>query len=105
MSLIDEAMTERKFQALVNRTFSEHGFLVYHTHDSRRSEPGFPDTVMVKNGVVIFAELKREKGRVSPAQARWLKALEEVSGSTPRVKTRLWKPSDWPEILATAREG
>jgi hypothetical protein len=46
----------------------------YHTFDSRRSASGFPDLVLVRDRVV-FLELKREAGKVSPAQRDWGHAL------------------------------
>lgn len=49
----------------------------YHTFDSRRSDTGFPDLVLVRERVV-FLELKREQGKVSDAQAGWLTALSEA---------------------------
>lgn len=103
MSEADLGMTEKRFQQLVNDTFRRHGWLVYHPLRSKGSEPGYPDNTMVRGGVLVFAELKTERGKASGHQARWLKALEGVSGGTPRVVTRLWRPSDWPEILATAK--
>ena len=51
------------------------GWMVYHTYDSRRSTAGFPDLVLVKPPVVIFAELKTEKGTPSTAQDEWLEKL------------------------------
>lgn len=67
------------------------GFLVYHTHDSRRSQPGFPDLVMVHahTGRVIYAELKSETGRVRPEQQIWLRLLGI------HHETFLWRPADW----------
>ena len=47
---------------------------------------GFPDLVLVRNGVVIFVELKSEKGRISPAQEAWLAALPH---------SLVWRPADW----------
>lgn len=59
----------------------------YHTFDSRRSDVGFPDLVLVRDRVV-FLELKREKGKVTAQQAGWLAALHhagaEVYLSRPR---------------------
>lgn len=34
------------------------GWLVYHTHDSRRSAEGFPDLVMLRLSRMVVAELK-----------------------------------------------
>lgn len=66
------------------------GFLAYHTHDSRRSEKGFPDLVLVKEGRLIFAELKRQKGTYGPGQEDWLKALDSTC-----AEVYTWRPLDW----------
>src|SRR5687767_3407358 len=70
-------MSERELQAQVIELARMVGWLVYHTHDSRRSEPGFPDLVMVheRSGALLFAELKTTTGRVTMEQDRWLRAL------------------------------
>jgi len=51
------------------------GWRTYHTHDSRRSNPGFPDIVAVKGSRLIFLELKSEKGKVKVEQIKWLDDL------------------------------
>lgn len=71
-----------------------HGYRCFHTHDSRRSAAGFPDLVLVGRGRIIFAELKAEKGKLSPDQREWLGALRAAGGTT-----HVWLPSDWPEIV------
>ena len=71
-------MTEKQFQAQVVQLATTLGYLVYHTYDSRRSQAGFPDLVLVGRGRVVFVELKTAKGRVSPAQKIWLSKLREV---------------------------
>lgn len=68
------------------------GWVLYHTHDSRRSPAGFPDLVLVRERVV-FAELKAEKGRVTPEQLAWLGRLWQAG-----AEAYLWRPSGWPEI-------
>jgi hypothetical protein len=50
------------------------GWRVYHTWDSRKSEPDFPDLVLVRDRV-MFAELKSPRGRLRKDQAAWLCAL------------------------------
>jgi hypothetical protein len=70
------------------------GWLAYHTRDSRRSPAGFPDLVLVRPPVVIFAELKRPDGHATRKQKVWLGWLDQCD----RVITRLWKPSDEQEI-------
>lgn len=92
---------EAAFQAQVEQLGAFYGWRVYHTHDSRRSNPGFPDPVLVRDDELIFAELKTEKGRVRPEQAAWIAALHAV----PAVDTYLWRPSDFDEINARLSRG
>lgn len=68
----------------------------YHTRDSRRSDEGFLDLVMVRLPRLIFAELKVGKGRPTAAQQGWLDAL----AGCPPVEVFCWYPKDWPEIEA-----
>ncbi len=90
---LSEALTEREFQTLVVALAKRLGYLVYHTHDSRKSEAGFPDLVLAGGKLTLFIELKAEKGTVSAAQQKWLDAL---SGSGSAVY--LWFPRHWPLI-------
>jgi len=93
------AISEKAFQAQVLDLARLSGWLVYHTHDSRRSAPGFPDLVLVRPPVVLFAELKSEEGRLRPEQRDWLEAMWGCGD----VEARLWRPSDWPEIEGMIR--
>lgn len=86
--------TERSFQAMVVELASIRGWLCYHTYDSRRSNPGFPDLVMVRGERLIFAELKSRLGRVTREQQLWHHALWAV----PQVECYVWKPADWDYI-------
>lgn len=83
-------MSEKDLQDLVVRLARAMGLLAYHTHDSRRSEKGFPDLVIVGERGVIFRELKTERGKVTPEQNYWLGALE-MAGCNAGV----WRPADW----------
>lgn len=56
---------------------------------------GFPDLTMVRNGHLIFAELKTTKGRVSPAQRIWLDQLGAVTFGADRVQVFEWRPDHW----------
>jgi len=85
-------MSEREFQAIVVEVAQLHGYeLAYHTHDSRRSAPGFPDLVLVssRRGRVLFRELKTDKGRVSPDQRTWIDGLTAAG-----MDAGVWRPSD-----------
>lgn len=89
-------LTEKQFMAQVIQFAKLRGWLVYHTHNSQRSEPGFPDLVMVRGSRIIFAELKRDGAQLTTAQEKWLTALE----ATPAEEWAWW-PDDWPAIERT----
>lgn len=75
-------MTERELQqALLDAARLSGWTRRYHTHDSRRSEAGFPDLVLVhpRRLKLAFIEVKAAKGRVSDAQRGWLGDLELIA--------------------------
>ena len=91
--LFKQEMSEKELQASVEHAALLHGWLYYHTHDSRRSERGFPDLVLVRDGVIIFAELKVKKRKPSWDQLKWITSLSEVKGSWVRVF--IWTEKEW----------
>lgn len=107
-------VTEAAWQAQVEQLAKLYRWALYHTRDSRRSEPGFPDLVLVRGPELIFAELKTDKGRPSDPQLTWLDALMDVAGAVhvaaeeafgdlgpeqqrrrPRVEVYVWRPKDF----------
>ena len=70
-----KAMSEKELQSVVMESLRWMGWKCYHTHDSRRSEPGFPDLVAVKGSRIMYVEFKSESGTVKASQVEWLKAL------------------------------
>lgn len=90
-------MTERELQDALTDLARLCGWLVCHPFDSRRSEPGFPDLVLVHAGArrVIFAELKSERGRVTVEQTHWMSALIAAG-----AEVYLWRPSDYDAAIA-----
>lgn len=84
------AMTEDEFLAAIRQSCRSLNIRTFHPYDSRRSEPGFPDLVIVGVRGVLFRELKTEKGKVTTVQAQWIQALQ-VAGAD----AGLWRPSDW----------
>lgn len=92
----DEA--EASFQARVLRLARQHGWLCYHTRDSRGSTEGFPDLVMVRESI-IFAELKTRTGKLTAEQTRWLHMLSHT-GEPGCVEVYLWRANDWPLVEA-----
>lgn len=87
-------MTEKVWQQTVVELAQLNGWLVFHPFDSRRSTPGYPDLTLVRDRVV-FAELKTEKGRLTPDQELWLERLEGAG-----AETHVWRPSQFDEVAA-----
>ena len=93
-----DVVTEAEFQETVVEMARALKWRVYHTHDSRRSDPGFPDLVLVRNGQLRFMELKREKGKLTPAQAEWLSAFSWVAAHNEGIHAGMFRPSDMERI-------
>jgi len=72
---IFKAMSEKELQSTVLEAMRWMGWKCYHTHDSRRSEPGFPDLIAVKGSRMMAVEFKAEKGVIKASQIEWLDAL------------------------------
>lgn len=91
---------EAEFQSEVIRWATKFGWMHYHNPDSRRSTPGFPDLVLLHPDVgrLLFAEMKTEKGRVRPAQERWLDGLTNAG-----QQTALWRPSQLHDVIDALR--
>ena len=99
-TVFEAAETEAHFQKRVIDLAHARGWLVHHTRTVRmpsgayatplQGDPGFPDLVMARKGVLILAELKSEKGRVEPEQRLWLDAISS--------QHEVWRPSDWSKI-------
>lgn len=88
---------EKDFQQRVVQFARLNGWKVYAVPDSRRATlAGYPDLTMwhPKQGRILWAELKREKGKTSPAQDE---VIEELRKSGAEV--HVWRPSDW-DVLA-----
>jgi hypothetical protein len=93
-------MSEAAWQAQVIELAKLHGWRVYHTYDSRRSNAGFPDLVCVKPGRLIVAELKRDGGRLTAEQQAWLAAFEAAG-----IEAWVWRPRDIAEVQAVLAGG
>lgn len=91
-------VTEAQFQQSVTAALSLFGWLWYHTHDSRRSNAGFPDIVAVRGSRVLYVELKRETGRVSVDQQIWLDTLRQAGQSA-----FVLRPSQFDEFMRDIR--
>jgi hypothetical protein len=88
--LLAGQQTETQLQGCIINAAQTLGWLVYHTHDSRRSQPGFPDLVLVRGQQILYRELKTQTGRVRPEQRTWLDTLTAAGADA-----AIWRPIDW----------
>lgn len=95
MSLFDAG---RPIHLLTEREFQRDHFMPvvkllkwrsYHTFDSRRSYPGFPDFVLIRDRIV-HVELKTEdvKSKITDAQASWILDLLAADAEVYVVRPR-----------------
>lgn len=99
----DEAELLRAVKFLAER----YGWLFYHTQDSRRCEPGFPDCVLAKKGVIVLVELKRRGGRLRSEQRQWMEAMgcqfngnQQVAYAVPKARAFVLYPDNLDDLLA-----
>ena len=110
-----DVMKESELQAGVLIEARLNNWLRHHEFDSRLSpsyrdgypfiDTGFPDLCLARDGVTIFAELKKQNGRVTVDQWEWLNRLTGLkrgdsftwSGDKADQVTIgvIWRPGDW----------
>lgn len=105
--------SESGFQQAVIELAKRLGWRIAHHHDSRRQvrpgvyvgdkdAAGLPDLILVRDGVLLFAELKSATGKLRPAQRDWLEALAAVAERAPDVVgVRVWTPDSWADVEQT----
>jgi hypothetical protein len=93
--------SEAAFQQQITNLAAYYGWrLQYHTHDSRGSQRGFPDLVLVRPPEVLFLELKTQAGRVRPEQQQWIAALTACG-----LEAHIVRPDDFDRIHARLARG
>lgn len=96
------AITEAAWQAQVLDIARLNGWETYHPPragvralGSVRDVPaGWPDLALVRGPRLVFVELKRQTGKTTPAQNRWLTLLARTSN-----EVYVFRPSDLPEVV------
>ena len=91
-------ITEAAFQATVMDAARQLGWLAVHFRQMVGNPSGWPDLILIRGRTTIYAELKREGGKVSRRQAEWIDRLRGVGADV-----RVWYPSMWSEIEAVLR--
>jgi hypothetical protein len=66
-----------------------HKYKVFHPHDSRKSEEGWPDLAMARpDRPLLLVETKTLTGKVTRAQREWIDVLQQTRG----LRAEVWKP-------------
>ena len=103
-------MTEKEFQGAIMDAAKWLGWRCFHPRTVQTAEgvhltaftgdAGFPDLVLVhKYRGVIFAELKADRGRLTPEQREWRDQL-----ITAGAEYYVWRPKDWDDIKERLQE-
>ena len=87
-------ITEKEFLSQVKDLAKIYHWRLYHPFLSKWSERGYPDITLIRPPRLIFAELKREKGKLTESQEEWAELLKACPG----VEYYIWKPSDIEQI-------
>jgi len=89
--------------AISEKTFANHvvqlarglGWQEFRTWNSKHSPAGWPDLVLLRPPRMVIAELKTEKGKLTPIQKQVLEMLQQIPGH----QVYLWRPRDWDNIV------
>ena len=94
-------VTERDLREQVRDICKLFGWKMQFTLWSIHSPKGFPDLFLAnaEQRRIIFAELKSEKGKLTPEQEEWLEILKACG-----QETYLWRPADILGIVEILRE-
>jgi hypothetical protein len=96
-------VTESQFASAVEDMLTVFGWRWTHFRPARTAQGyrtplsgmvGFPDYVCVRDGRVLFFELKSDKGKRTGDQDEWAAALKMCRA----VEYWLWHPRNWQEV-------
>jgi hypothetical protein len=100
------SITERDWQAKVQQLLTAFGWMWYHAPDNRPVngrvqgiKAGFPDLVAVRGGRLLFIELKKQTGKTTPEQDRWLAAAAAAG-----AEAHIWRPGDSARVSEVLRQ-
>ncbi len=83
--IVNRSMSERALQAQCLGALNSLGWRVHHIFEqaqyARRTDRGFPDICATKDGRIIYAELKSERGKLTEDQKLWLNDLAKNIGA------------------------
>ena len=71
--------TEKDLERNTRQQAKLFGWAFYHTWNSRNSAAGYPDATLVRDGEIIFVEMKQDGKEPTEAQYVWLYDLYEAA--------------------------
>jgi len=86
-------VSEKELREQVRDLCKVFGWKFHFTWLAIHSPKGFPDLVLRKPPHLIFAELKRESGKLTPSQEEWQEDLKACN-----QEVYVWRPSDFEKI-------
>ena len=108
MNMTTIPITEAEFSRQVEELLSLTGWRWCHFRPAMKKDggwvtaisgdPGMVDIIAVRGSELIWVELKSERGKLSPAQQDWIKALVDAG-----QRVYLWRPSDWETVVRVTR--
>jgi len=98
----ERAVGEAEYQAALLQLAHAFGWRSYHPYFSVGSRAGFPDCFFwhPERRASLFVEVKRENGRLSPAQRDCQDSMRAAG-----LDVRVWRPSDWDEAVSALSFG
>lgn len=82
-------MRESQLQDTITQLCKVLRIACYHTYNSRRSAPGWPDLALCGPRGFMLRELKTANGKLTPEQERWGLMLRHAG-----VSWDVWRPVD-----------
>lgn len=91
-------LTEYAFQTEIILAARENGWrFVYHVPDSRgATEKGIPDLILLRQGFLLFLEVKAENGQVRKEQREFFEMMGSIYGP---IRAMIVRPRDWDEVM------
>ena len=91
---LDRNVAERELAAMLEQYAVLRNWLYFHAWRSDHSAPGFPDYVLVRDGRIIFSEIKRLGQKPTPRQREWLWELGKAA-MLGRCEVFVWTIREW----------
>src|SRR3990167_179988 len=95
--IVFSQVSEKQLQESVRQCAIRNGWKFFHPLWMQRSDPGWPDCVMIRGARLVVAELKTMTGKVTPAQQEWLDAWR----ATGAAEVYVLRPCDLDAIQKT----